>query len=225
MYKYETHSHTSPVSRCAGASVEDTVKFYKEMNYDGIFITNHFLGGNINIDSSRPYEEKIEYYFSDYEKALELSKEIGIKVFCALEMPHDGSDFLIYGLDKKWFLKHPEIMDIEKDKKLNYLRENGAFIVHAHPFRNAVQYDDVKLFQNNVDGVEIINASMDDYKNDFAKIYAEKNNLIMSAGSDNHFAEHKKDLAGVSFDKPILDEQDFINQLKAGKAKIFTISR
>ena len=47
MYRYETHCHTLPVSACGKATVEDTVRFYKHMGYDGIFITNHFLDGNI----------------------------------------------------------------------------------------------------------------------------------------------------------------------------------
>ena len=79
MYKYETHMHTSPVSKCASASVRDSLVFYKSLGYDGVFITNHFLDGNIGIDnhyfdgdagagSTVPYRERIEFYFSDYEK-------------------------------------------------------------------------------------------------------------------------------------------------------------
>lgn len=56
MYKYETHLHTFPVSRCAVAGVRETLQFYKEMSYDGVFITNHFLDGNINADMNMPYE-------------------------------------------------------------------------------------------------------------------------------------------------------------------------
>ena len=101
MYKYETHLHTSPVSACAKANVSDTLVCYKNLGYDGVFITNHFLDGNINIDKSLPYEKKIEFYFSDYENALKLSKNIGIKVFLGIEISYGGTDFLIYGLNKK----------------------------------------------------------------------------------------------------------------------------
>ena len=62
MYKYETHLHTSPVSECALASVEEQLTFYKELGYDGVFITNHFLDGNINIDKGKSYEEKLDFY-------------------------------------------------------------------------------------------------------------------------------------------------------------------
>ena len=102
MYRYETHLHTHPVSKCARAGVRESLEFYKELGYDGVFITNHFLDGNINIDADVPYAERISFYFSDYEEALRLSNEIGIKVFCGVEMSYKGTVFLVYGLDKEW---------------------------------------------------------------------------------------------------------------------------
>ena len=43
MYRYETHCHTLPVSACGKATVEDTVRFYKHMGYDGILSPIIFL--------------------------------------------------------------------------------------------------------------------------------------------------------------------------------------
>ena len=48
MFKYETHLHTMPVSKCAHKSIRENLEFYKKAGYDGVFITNHFLDGNIN---------------------------------------------------------------------------------------------------------------------------------------------------------------------------------
>ena len=73
MYRYETHLHTTPVSKCARANVRDTLEFYKSAGYDGIFLTNHFIDGNINVDRSLPYEDRINFYFSDYEEAKNLN--------------------------------------------------------------------------------------------------------------------------------------------------------
>ena len=73
MYKYETHLHTAPVSRCGRCSVEENVAFYASLGYDGIFITNHFLNANISIDKTRPYEEKIEFFFPSYEEQTRIS--------------------------------------------------------------------------------------------------------------------------------------------------------
>ena len=84
--------HTLPVSKCARQSVRQNLEFYASLGYDGIFITNHFLDGNINIDKELPYEEKLKFYFSDYYKALSLSKEIGIKVIGELEFGYWFTD-------------------------------------------------------------------------------------------------------------------------------------
>lgn len=50
-YCCETHLHTyHPVSKCAHAGVRETLLFYKEFDYDGVFITDHFIDGNINYE-------------------------------------------------------------------------------------------------------------------------------------------------------------------------------
>ena len=76
VYKYETHLHTAPVSKCACSSVENSLAFYKKLGYDGVFITNHFLDGNINIDKSLSYQEQVDFYFSDYEEGQRLSHKM-----------------------------------------------------------------------------------------------------------------------------------------------------
>ena len=123
MFKYETHLHTLPVSACAQFDVETNLSFYKKLGYDGVFITNHFLDGNLNYDRNTPYEERINFYFSDVEEGIRLSEELGIKVFGGVEMSYKGTDFLVYGLDKEWYLAHPEIMNMKKSELLmKYLK-------------------------------------------------------------------------------------------------------
>ncbi len=223
MYKYETHLHTSPVSKCASSTVRETLDFYKKIGYDGIFITNHFLDGNINIDKTCSYEEKINFYFSDYEEAQMLSKEIGIKVFLGVEMSYGGTDFLVYGLDKEWFLEHPEITEMKKSVELPYLREHGAFIIQAHPFRVASYIDHIRLFPACIDGVEVINACNTEFENKMAGLYAENYGLIKSAGSDNHTGQKMTKLAGISTDVPLNSVSDFIECLKSGNHTVFAV--
>ena len=53
MYLYETHLHTSPVSRCAIATVRENLEYYKSIGYSGVFITNHhnhFINGSLTED-------------------------------------------------------------------------------------------------------------------------------------------------------------------------------
>ena len=222
MYKYETHLHTSPVSACASASVRENMEFYKSKGYDGIFITNHFIDGNICHEvRGKSYREMIEFYCSDYEQAKELEKEIGIRVFFGIETTYGGTDFLVYGLDKEWYLSHPEIADMGKSDQLKFFMENGALVIQAHPFREASYIDHIRLFPRCVHGVEVVNASRSVFDNQMAKLYAEKYNLLEFAGSDNHIASRLDRFAGMEADEPIESETDFVQKVKNGQMKYF----
>lgn len=225
MYRYETHLHTAPVSRCAKATVEQNLEFYKKMGYDGIFITNHFIDGNINIDRSLnlPYEEVINFYFSDYEEALELGKEIGIKVFLGVELSYKGTDFLVYGLDKEWFLAHPEILEMKRSEELKFMAENGALVIQAHPFRLGGHIDHIRLFPHCIHGVEVINSGRTEKENEMAKQYCENYGLAKIGGSDNHSAGKHKKLVGVCSKEPICSVQDFIEKVKNFEVEVFTL--
>ncbi len=222
MYKYETHLHTIPVSKCAKVGVRENLEFYKSIGYDGVFITNHFLDGNINADKATPYEENINFYFSDYEKAKELEKEIGIKVFCGVEISYKGTDFLVYGLDKEWFLNNPQIMDMKKSEELPFFMENGALVIQAHPYREAGYIDHIRLFPRCVHGVEVINACRKDEENKIADFYAEHYGLIKFAGSDNHVGKDIAALAGMCSEEPINSEEEFVQAVKNGRMRVFS---
>ena len=221
---YETHLHTAPVSRCATATVEETLCFYKKCGYAGVFITNHFLDGNINIDRSLPYEERIDFYFSDYEAALSLGEKIGIDVFLGVEMTYGGTDFLVYGLDKAWFLAHSEIEGMKRTAILSMLTEAGALVIQAHPFREAAYIDHIRLFPRHVHGVEICNTSRSDFENRLAAQYAENYGLIPLAGSDNHRADKQTVFGGMASRTPLVNEKDFIDRMKGQKMTPFRMT-
>lgn len=223
-YRYETHLHTLPVSKCAKVGVRETLEFYKRMGYDGVFITNHFIDGNIDVDPSLPYEERIEFFFSDVEEGRRIGEEIGIRVFNGLEMSYRGTDFLVYGLEKQWFLKHPEIEHMKKSEELPFFMENGALVIQAHPFREASYIDHIRLFPRAVHGVEVINACRTDFENEMAEQYAENYHLLPFAGSDNHCGEKIEKLAGMRSKTPLRDERDFIDRVLNGEMEIFTLN-
>lgn len=222
MYQYETHLHTVPVSRCAKADVYESLEFYKKLGYDGVFITNHFLDGNINVDHAKPYREKVEFFFSDYEKGVQIGKELGIKVFCGVELSYGGTDFLVYGLDKEWFLNHPEIMEMEKTAELALMMAHGALIIQAHPYREAAYIDHIRLFPRSIHGVEIMNSNRTDGENKMAKLFAEHYGLLEFAGSDNHIGSRQEKLAGICCADPICDVADFIEKVKSKQTEIFS---
>ncbi len=221
-YRYETHLHTSPVSRCARASVRQTLEAYAKFGYDGVFITNHFLGGNILTDPSWSYEECVRFYFSDYEQALRIGKELGIAVFCGVEISCGGTDFLVYGLGKEWFLAHPEITEIKFSSFLTLLAEAGALIIHAHPFREASYIDHIRLFPRHIHGVETFNACRTPFENGMADMYAKYYGLPAFSGSDNHRAGEQRILGGMQSRTPIESEADFIDRFRKGELILIT---
>ncbi len=227
LYRYETHLHTSPVSACAKKTVRENLEFYRSLGYDGVFITNHFLDGNFvaRHNTEMSYEEKIRLYFSDYEAGVELGKELGIRVFFGAELSYKGTDFLVYGLEKEWFLAHPEIMEMKKSEELPFLMSEGALVIQAHPYREASYIDHIRLFPRCVQGVEVINASCTPLVNRMAEQYAEAYGLCRTAGSDNHTGADKKRLAGMESETPLRDVSDFIARVKAGTMHIFTTDR
>ena len=221
MYRYETHMHTLPVSKCAKSTVAEHLKFYKNLGYKGVFITNHFLDGNIDIDRSLPYEERIEFYFRDCEEGKRLGAEMGLDVFEGVEMSYGGTDFLVYGLTKEWFLQHPEIEGMKKSVELQFLKDEGALVIQAHPFREASYIDHIRLYPRQVHGVEVFNACRTDQENRMAKLYAEEYGLVAFAGTDIHRSPRSTKLGGMETDTPITDEQDFIRQVLSGQMKPF----
>lgn len=215
-YLYETHLHTAPVSRCAQATVEQSLRYYKSLGYAGVCITNHFLDGNINVSHDLPYEERIHFYCADYEEGARLADEIGIRVFFGIEMSFRGADFLVFGLDKEWLLAHPEIMTMEQVEKLDFMASEGAFIVQAHPYREARYIPYFRLFPRHIHAVEVYNASQPELPNEMAHLLAKGYDLLPFAGSDNHRAELTRVLGGVMSDRPISDIGDFVTMAKFG---------
>ena len=220
-YLYETHLHTAPVSRCATSSVRQMLTFFRELGYAGVFITNHFIGGNINIDYTVPYEERVRFYFADYEEGVRIGQEIGLAVFCGMELcTGGGTEFLVYGLGRKWFLSHPDIIKISPKERLIMLREAGALIVQAHPFREASYIPRIALFPRDVHGVEVYNAVNRDSVNEMGRLYAEHYGLLPFAGSDIHTTEQRR-LGGMQSDTPVRDERDFIERFLSGEITPF----
>jgi len=232
IFRYKTHCHTSPVSKCGKASVEDTVNFYKKMDYDGIFITNHFLDGNINPEARKlEYLEQIDYYFSDYEQGKTFGNRIGIKVFPGVELSYKGTDFLIYGLDKDWYKAHPVILEMKKTDELAFMMSEGALVIQAHPYREAHYIDHIRLFPRSVHGAEVINSGQPWEMNEMVSLYARQYGLLETAGSDNHWGSnvfaklaekrYLPEIAGMETDTEINSVQDYIDQVKQGSMRIF----
>ena len=223
MYRYETHLHTLPVSKCAKTDTREALEFYKNLGYAGVFLTNHFVDGNINIDKDLPNKTRLEFYYSGYEEAKAIGRELGIAVFNAMEMSYKGTDFLVYGLDKDWFMEREDVRLIKKSQLLQQMREAGALIIQAHPFLEASYIDHIRLYPRHVHGVEVYNACKSDFCNEMAKHYADAYGLLHFAGTDNHKGAAATKLGGMMCQTPVENEQDFVRKVLSGAMTPFRL--
>ena len=220
MYKYETHLHTSPASKCAFSDTKETLGFYKNIGYDGVCVANHFYLSAV-ARGEVTYEQMINAFFDDVENSKKIGKEVGIKVFGGLEMTDIDADFLVYGVEREFFLTNSDFVKISLEEKLTRIKEAGGLIIHAHPFRRMSKKRAVRIFPYWVEGVEVYNTNRVGQSIKFASAYAQSYGLLEFAGSDNHGGAIHPVLGGMESTAPIADEFDFIAKFRAGELHPF----
>ncbi len=229
--KYETHSHTSPASKCAHQDGTAMAKAYKLAGYDGMIVTDHNWGGNTSIYRALPWEEWILRFSWGYEQARKFGEQNGLKVWFGYEAGYDGTDFLIIGVTPQrmekirryrlWNASIPEQMDI--------IHEAGGIVIQAHPYRLGKHIPEVRLFPEYVDAIEGINAehsnrlSRSHYNpewNDQAIALANEFNLPITAGSDSHSIAILG--GGILTKAPLNSPQDLISLLMSNEMYLLT---
>lgn len=221
MFRYETHLHTAEASACSSSCAADMADRYKAEGYDGIIVTDHFYNGNTCVDRSLPWEEWVEGYCKGYEHAKARGDEIGLDVFFGIEYGDGASDFLIYGLDKEWYKSHEGIMDLEMTRFLELVRSEGAFVVHAHPFRECDYIRGWLHCPLYVDAIETVNASHKDPRfNERADIYADWFGLPKTGGSDSHNTTDRYYGGGVLSPTRFSSVEDYTRAVRSGELTI-----
>ena len=220
-YLYETHMHTSEGSACGQNTGAEMAAAYADAGYTGIIVTDHFFYGNTAVDRTLPWREWVEAFCLGYEHAREEGEKRGLQVLFGWESGYDGTEFLVYGLDREWLLAHPEIRDASVGEQFRLVHEGGGMVCHAHPFREASYIHEIRLFPEYVDAVEGMNAANAE-KGMAAKppcleydaraaAYAEEHGFPMTAGSDQHST--KMLYGGMVFDRKIKDMRDFVRMV------------
>ena len=222
MFRYETHLHTSITSACSHFTPEEIVQKYVRLGYAGIFVTDHFLNGNTTVPRDIEWERRVTRFCAGYRLVKKAAEGV-LDVFFGLEYSYKGTDFLVYGLDEEWLIAHPEIMEMRVTHFAPFARSEGALVIQAHPYREAGYIDHIRLFPSVVDGIEAINANMDERTNRLAGILANSYGLVVTAGSDIH-GKGQEELAGVEFKEKIRSERDFVDRVKKGEGNIFTLT-
>lgn len=235
-YKYETHLHTIEGSACGTSHAAEYIKSFYDKGYSGIFVTDHFFGGNTAAPRSGNWEDRINCYCSGYEAALQAAEAFNkennltganeFKVFFGIEQTFDGDDYLIYGLDKQWLLNHPEIEKLRHAELFAAVKSVNGLMIQAHPFRYRSYMKAMHQHPLDVHGIEVYNGGNRPIENQMAELYAQAFNFPVTSGSDIHNinfipdAEGKNPVGGMEFDTPLKDVFDYADRVKFGKGKI-----
>ncbi len=213
-FTYETHLHTNAASACGVARARDYVPFYQDLGYRGLFVTDHFFGGNTAVDQGLPWREQVDWFCAGYEEAKNEGDKRGFDVFFGWEQGYCGDEYLVYGLNKAWLYEHPEVKRWTRAEQFTEAHRYGACVVQAHPFRARFYIHRLILNTVCVDGAEVFNATNPIEENVLAYRYAKNLGLPMLAGSDIHSLAQTQ-LSGVVLSAPIRDEQDFAARVRA----------
>ena len=220
MYLYETHCHTSEVSRCSHITGAELAEFYKSAGYDGIIITDHFFNGNCAVPNVLPWKTRVELFTRGWKSAKKRGDEIGIDVFFGWEFTYvDGTDFLTYGLDEDWLLKHKDCDKMRITDYCDLVHKSGGFVVQAHPFREDSYIEMIRLLPRHVDAVETLNAGRKDFENKMADEYADNYCLKKFCGTDNHWGMQAR-LAALETDFKAKSANEILEAVLEDRHKI-----
>ncbi len=216
-YLYETHLHTSEASACARWTGAEAARACHEAGYAGIFVTNHFVGGNTSVDRSLPWGDWVDVFETGYLGAKREGDRIGLQVFFGWESGYTGTEFLVYGPDADWLRAHPEIRDATIEEQYGLIHAAGGLVVHAHPYRVEPYIPEIRLYPDRVDAVEVCNATHSSPKSVSHNVpkwdgqalrYARLHGLGMTAGSDVHGLPLLD--GGMRFARRLADADDFV---------------
>lgn len=228
-YKYETHLHTCEGSACGQTHGADYIQAYKDLGYSGIFVTDHFFGGNTAAPHFGEWKDRVEIYCSGYEAALkanDYNKNPDFKVFFGIEQTFDGDDYLVYGLDKAWLLDHPEVEKMNHRELFHAVNRVGGLMIQAHPFRMRDYIQAIHIHVRDIHGIEIYNAGNKTSENEMAALLAKNYDFPVTSGSDIHnvgFLQNGKiPVGGMEFDRPLEDLFDYVKRIKAKEGKILS---
>lgn len=209
-YKYELHCHTGCVSRCGRVEPERIIELYRQHNYNGIVVTDHY--SPMTFTPNWNPQKQIDFYLEGYRR---MKKAAGddFTVLLGMELRHYASadDYLIYGVTEEFLYSAGNLMMCGVPKMKEFCEKNGFLLMNAHPFRPFRTRCNPKY----LDGIEVYNGKTPKKENDKALEWARKNGKIMVSGSDFHTEKHVA-RGGIITEEPVQNNKNLLNLLKKG---------
>ena len=203
-YTTELHAHSFPVSSCGDFTAEEVVKVYAAAGVSSLVLTNHLTPGNCG--------EGIDYYLSDYRKAVDAAKgKINIILGVELRFTENNNDYLIYGVCEDDIARFIELIPYGIENFYKEAKTDRNVIIQAHPFRKGIELAP----DHAVDGIESFN--MHPNHNSRVSIgsrYAKLSGGLVTCGSDfHHPGQHA--LALMRTEKEMKDSYDVAEAIRS----------
>lgn len=165
--RIDLHTH-SYYSKDGIFSPEEIIKAAKKKGLDGIALTDHDTG-------------------KGWDKAMSAAKKLGVLLILGEEIKikkqgKEVGEILGYFLKEEINPKGKSIEEI-----IGEIKKQGGIAIISHPFNWRKPFLELEKYKNLVDGIEVLNSrSQTKRGNKMALDFAQKNNLVMIAGSDAH---------------------------------------
>ena len=212
--------HTSEVSACAINSAKEQIKFYKNMGYTGVIITDHFINGNSTCPKNYSWDRKMNHIMKGFIEAKKAGIKYGLDVFFGWEYTIRGTDFLTYGLSLDFLLENPDLEHLSAEQYSSRVRKNGGFLAQAHPFRDAFYIQNpYPVAPHLIDAVEVYNVADTRESNSRALDFAAKHNLPKQAGTDAHRI-NGHEYSGIKLKERANTIEDIINAIKSSNISL-----
>jgi hypothetical protein len=215
MYLVDTHVHTAESSSCGELPASDMAALYADAGLDAIVIADHYCPSFFREQAALSWSAQVDRYLRGYRAAHEAGSARGLAVFLGVELRLDGSenDYLILGLSEDFLCAHPRLHETTLAEVRRMVDAADGLLVQAHPFRPRQTRASPEMLH----GVEVVNGHPNHASdNPQALRWARENGLLLTAGSDAHFAGGAA-RAHMGFDRPLIDGADLARAILGGE--------
>lgn len=182
----DPHVHSSGVSLCSRITCEKIIDNKIAAGYNGAVLTNHCQSWYFEPKNQNDWTERM---IKEWENGALYAEKLGFKLLFGVEVTINDpimSDWLLYGVTREFMRKCPCLYMLNQQQLFSLCSDNGVFLVQAHPLRHS-EYPALVKYMN---GIEI-NCTPSDYEKKEKVIeFAQKNNLLLTCGTDYHSSDN-----------------------------------